>query len=174
MIYTLDDRQAVLEGEGHFVAPNATIIGTVRLKAGASVWFNAVLRGDNDWISIGENSNVQDGSVLHTDPGIKLTVGDNVTVGHQVTLHGCEIGDGSLIGIGSIILNKARIGRNCIVGANSLVTEGSEFPDGVLILGSPAKTVRELTADEHEMLTYLARVYFDNASRYSEFLTEAG
>jgi carbonic anhydrase/acetyltransferase-like protein (isoleucine patch superfamily) len=173
MIYTLGDKQPIFEGEGHFIAPNATIVGTVCLQAGASVWFNAVLRGDNDWIRIGEMSNVQDGSVLHTDPGIELVVGNKVTIGHQVTLHGCKIGDGSLIGIGSTILNNARIGRNCLVAANALVTEGSEFPDGVLILGAPAKTARDLKPAEIEMLEYSARVYTENARRYREQLALA-
>ena len=173
MIYTLGDKQPVFEGDGHFVAPNATLVGTVRLKAGASVWFNTVLRGDNDWICIGEMSNVQDGSILHTDPGIELVVGNKVTIGHQVTLHGCKIGDGSLIGIGSTILNNARIGRNCLVAANALVTEGSEFPDGVLILGAPAKTTRDLKPAEIEMLEYSARVYTENARRYRELLAQA-
>jgi len=173
VIYALGDRKPVFEGDGHFIAPGARIIGSVRLKARVSVWFNTVLRGDNDWINIGENSNIQDGSILHTDPGTELDVGDNVTIGHQVTLHGCGIGDGSLIGIGSTILNNARIGRNCIVGANTLVTEGSEYPDGVLILGSPAKLKRKLKSEELELLRYSARIYVDNARRYSEFLSVA-
>jgi len=166
VIYTLDEHEPVFEGEHHFVAPNATLIGRVRLKANSSVWFNAVLRGDNDWITVGENSNIQDGSVLHTDPGIELIVGNDVTVGHQVMLHGCIVGDGSLIGIGSTVLNHARIGRHCVVGAHSLITEGKEFPDGVLILGSPAKVIRELNQDELSMLTLSAQVYVKNSQRY--------
>ena len=158
MIYTLGDKTPILEGDRHYIAPSAELIGMVRVKSGASIWFNTVLRGDNDWITIGEHSNIQDGSVLHTDPGIELTVGDNVTVGHQVTLHGCEIGDGTMIGIGTTVLNRARIGRNCVVGACALITEGKEFPDGVLILGSPAKIVRELEEDELNMLTMSAQV----------------
>ena len=154
MIYSLEDRVPVLEGNGQFIADNATIVGSVRLKADASIWFGCVLRGDNDWIVVGANSNVQDSSVLHTDPGIPLDIGDFVTVGHKVMLHGCKIGDHSLIGIGSIILNKAKIGSNSIVGANSLVTEGKEFPDGVLIIGSPAKVVRELSDDEIQYNTW--------------------
>jgi len=156
MIYSLGDRRPNLEGGGHFIAPTATIIGSVTLKPGASIWFNAVLRGDNDLIEIGVNSNIQDGAVLHTDPGIELIVGDNVTVGHQVMLHGCTIGDNSLIGIGS----------NCIVGAHSLITEGKEFPDGVLILGSPAKVVRDLQAQELEFLKTAADVYVQNSQRF--------
>jgi carbonic anhydrase/acetyltransferase-like protein (isoleucine patch superfamily) len=172
VIARLGDRQPVIEGSGHFIAPNATIIGSVRIKAGASIWFNAVLRGDNDWIEIGENSNVQDASVLHTDPGIVLNVGNNVTVGHRVMLHGCEIGDGSLVGIGSTILNKAVIGKACLVGAHSLITEGKRFPDGVLIVGSPAKVVRELDANERNMLLQSAAVYVANGRRFANEMAE--
>ena len=174
MIYELGNRTPVFEGNDHFVAPNATLIGSIRLKAGASIWFNTVLRGDNDWITIGENSNIQDGSVLHTDPGIELVVGDNVTVGHQVTLHGCEIGAGSLIGIGSTILNRARVGRNCVVGAHALITEGKEFPDGVLIIGSPAKIARNLDEGELNMLKMSAQVYVENGKRFRENLVQRG
>ena len=171
MIVSLGDRHPNLEGDGHFIAPTAAVIGSVTLKQGASVWFNAVLRGDNDLIEIGVNSNIQDGAVLHTDPGIKLIVGDNVTVGHQVMLHGCTIGSNSLIGIGSTILNRSRIGSNCIVGAHSLITEGKEFPDGVLIFGSPANVVRDLQAQELEYLKFAADVYVQNSQR---FLKEMG
>ena len=138
MIHTLGDRAPEFEGSGHFVADNATLIGTVRLRDRASVWFNCVLRGDCDWIDIGERSNIQDGSILHTDPGLELVVGNDVTVGHMAMLHGCTIGDQSLIGIGATILNGAKIGRHTIVGAHALVTEGKEFPDGVMLLGAPA------------------------------------
>lgn len=169
MICTLGDRQPVLEGSGHYIAPNATVIGSVRLADSASVWFNAVLRGDNDWIEIGERSNVQDGAVLHTDPGITLRVGRNVTIGHKVMLHGCTIGDNSLVGIGSTILNGARIGSNCVVGAHALVTEGKEFPDGSLIIGAPAKVARQLSAAEISGIGRSADVYVHNAQR---FLTE--
>jgi len=166
MIYSLGDREPEFEGDGHFVAPSASIIGSVTLKQGASVWFNAVLRGDNDLIEIGRNSNIQDGAVLHTDPGIELIVGDNVTVGHRAMLHGCTIGNNSLIGIGSTILNHAKIGGDCLVGAHSLITEGKEFPDGVLILGSPAKMIRELTEQEMESLKSSADVYVLNSQRF--------
>ena len=166
MIYELGDLQPRLEGDGQFIAPTASVIGDVTLKQGASIWFNAVLRGDNDLIEIGVNSNIQDGAVLHTDPGIKLIVGDNVTVGHQVMLHGCTIGNNSLIGIGSTLLNRSSIGSNCIVGAHSLITEGKEFPDEVLILGSPAKVIRELEAAELEFLKYAADVYVQNSQRF--------
>ena len=170
MIYELGDRHPDLQGDGHFIAPSASIIGTVTLKQGASIWFNAVLRGDNDLIEIGANSNIQDGAVLHTDPGIQLIVGDNVTVGHQVMLHGCTIDNNSLIGIGSTLLNRSSIGSNCIVGAHSLITEGKEFPDEVLILGSPAKVIRELEAAELEFLKYAADVYVQNSQRFLEEL----
>lgn len=170
MMYRLGDWQPELDGGGQFVADNASVIGKVRLAAGASVWFNAVLRGDNEWIEIGAGSNIQDHSILHTDPGIPLTVGERVTVGHRVTLHGCTIGDGSLIGIGSTILNRARVGRRCLVGAHALVTEGKEFPDGVLILGSPARVVRELQEPELELLESSADIYLQNGARFREQL----
>jgi carbonic anhydrase/acetyltransferase-like protein (isoleucine patch superfamily) len=166
LIYSLEDRVPVLEGDGQFIAANATVIGNVKLKANASVWFNAVLRGDNDWIVVGANSNIQDAAVLHVDAGIPLHIGDNVTAGHTAMLHGCTIGNNSLIGIGSIILNHAKVGQNCIVGANSLITEGKEFPDGVLIVGSPAKVVRELTDDEIRHNAWSANHYVENAHRY--------
>jgi carbonic anhydrase/acetyltransferase-like protein (isoleucine patch superfamily) len=172
MIASLGDREPVIEGSGHFIAPNASIIGSVRLRAGASIWFNAVLRGDNDWIEVGENSNIQDASVLHTDPGIVLKVGNNVTIGHRVMLHGCEIGDGSLVGIGSTVLNTAKIGKGCLVGAHSLVTEGKSFPDGVLIVGSPAKVVRDLTENEQKLLLQSATIYVANARRFVNDMKE--
>lgn len=170
MIGRLGERVPQLAGGGHFIAPNATVIGSVRLMANSSIWFNAVLRGDNDWIEIGENSNVQDGSVLHTDPGFPLTIGNGVTVGHKAMLHGCLVGDNSLVGIGSTVLNGAEIGRNSLVGAHSLITEGKSFPDGVLILGSPAKVVRELEPEEIEMLRVSAQIYVDNGRRYLDEL----
>ncbi len=173
MIYALGDRSPELVGEGHFVAANATIVGNVRLLPEASVWFSCVLRGDNDSIEVGAGSNVQDGCVLHTDPGFPLTIGTGVTVGHKVMLHGCTIGDNSLIGIGSTILNGAAIGRNCMVGAHSLVTEGKSFPDGSLILGSPARVVRELSDEEIAGMTESARHYVTNAARFSTSLREA-
>jgi len=170
MIASLGDRKPEFVGEGQYVAPNASVIGTVRLKANASVWFSAVLRGDNDWIEIGEGSNIQDGCVLHTDPGVPVIIGDGVTVGHMVMLHGCTIGHHSLIGMGSTILNGATIGANCIVGAHSLITEGKTFPDGVMIVGSPAKVLRELRDHEFATLRSSASVYVKNGSRFSEQL----
>jgi len=155
----------------YWIAPNATVIGDVTLKKNASVWFGAVLRGDNDPIVVGENSNIQDNSVLHTDTGSPLLIGDNVTVGHMVMLHGCTIGDGSLIGIGAIVLNSAKIGRNCIVGAGALITEGKEFPDNSMILGSPAKVVRTLTDEQAGAFAAGALHYVHNWKRYKADLT---
>ena len=170
MILALGDREPQFEGADYYVADSASIIGSVRLKNEASVWCNCVLRGDNDWIIVGKRSNVQDGSVLHTDPGFELIVGDGVTVGHKVMLHGCAVGDNSLVGIGSTVLNGARIGRNCIVGANSLITENKSFPDGSLIIGSPARVARELSEQEIAMIRQSADVYVDNARRYRQHL----
>ncbi|HJW02680.1 MAG TPA: gamma carbonic anhydrase family protein [Azospira sp.] len=171
-LYELGEKKPQL-GSDAWIAPNATVIGDVRLGANASIWWNAVLRGDNDPISIGDNSNIQDGSVLHTDEGVPLTIGRDVTVGHLVMLHGCTVGDGSLIGIGSIILNRAVIGKSCIVGANTLIPEGKVFPDRVLIVGSPGKVVRELSDDEVAKLQKSAAHYVDNARRYRQKLTPA-
>jgi carbonic anhydrase/acetyltransferase-like protein (isoleucine patch superfamily) len=171
-LYALDD----LTPEVHpsaWVADNAAVIGNVRLAAGASVWFGCTLRGDNEPISIGERSNVQEGTVMHTDIGFPLTVGADVTVGHQAMLHGCTVGDGSLIGIQAVVLNGARIGRNCLVGAGSLVTEGKEFPDGSLIMGSPAKVVRMLAPEQIERLRSGAAHYVDKAQRFAKGLRRA-
>lgn len=167
MMQRLGERVPVLEGDGHFVADSADVIGSVRLQDKSSVWFNAVIRGDNDWITIGPESNVQDGAILHTDPGYELRIGRGVTIGHQVMLHGCTIGDNSLIGIGSVILNGANIGQDCIVGAKSLITEGKEFPDGSLILGSPAKVARALEDSEIQQLRLSSAVYVKNAARFA-------
>jgi len=170
MIYSLGDRTPVLEGNNHFVADGARIIGNVRLKSEASIWFNCVLRGDNDWIEVGERCNVQDGSVLHTDPGYPLTIGRGVTIGHNVMLHGCTIDANSLVGIGSTVLNGAVIGSNCIVGANSLITENKTFPDGSLIMGSPARAVRGLTDEEIASIAASADHYVENATHHREQL----
>lgn len=169
-IYTLGEKTPQF-GDNVWIAPNASIIGDVRLGAHASIWWNATLRGDNDPIHIGNNTNIQDGSVLHTDEGVPMHIGDNVTVGHLVMLHGCTIGDGSLIGIGSVILNRAVIGKHSIVGANTLIPEGKVFPDGVLIVGTPGKIVRELSKDEVERLQKSAAHYVANAARYRDTLT---
>lgn len=166
-VYNLGDVAPELPAEDEYwIAPTAAVMGNVILKKNASVWFGATLRGDNDPIVIGENSNIQDGSVLHTDAGSPLTIGRDVTVGHMVMLHGCTIGDESLIGIGAVVLNGAKIGKNCLVGAGSLVTEGKEFPDGSMIMGTPAKVVRELSPEQIEGLRQSARHYVENARRF--------
>ena len=172
-LYQLDNDSPTVAGSA-WVADSAEVIGRVALAEDASVWFHAVLRGDNEWLTIGRGSNVQDGSVMHTDRGFPLTVGDGVTIGHQAVLHSCTVGDGSLIGIRAVLLNGARIGRNCLVGAGSLVTEGKEFPDGVLIMGSPARVVRELTPEQIERLALNAKHYVDNARRFKAGLIRRG
>jgi carbonic anhydrase/acetyltransferase-like protein (isoleucine patch superfamily) len=153
--------------ESAWVADSAEVIGRVTLAEDASVWFNATLRGDSETLSIGRGTNIQDGSVLHADAGFPLRLGEGVTVGHQVMLHGCTVGDHSLIGIGAVVLNGAMIGKHSLVGAGALVTEGKEFPDGVLIVGSPAKVVRELSPAQIEGLKASARHYIENSRRYS-------
>jgi len=165
MIYDLEKNVPEISSDS-WVAPNAIIIGKVKLEKNSSIWFNAVLRGDIEKIVIGENSNIQDGSVLHTDPGYPLTVGKGVTVGHMVTLHGCEIFDDTLIGIGSTILNKAKIGKNCIIGANTLITENKVIPDNSLVLGSPGKVIRKVTDDEIKVICENAKHYVKNSKRY--------
>ena len=170
MKYTLEDRTPILDGEQHFIADGARVIGEVRLRTHSSIWFNAVLRGDNECIELGERSNVQDGSVLHTDPGFPLTIGKNVTIGHKVMLHGCTIGANSLIGIGSTILNGAIIAENCIVGAHALITENKTFPPGSLIIGAPARVARELSQEEIASIGEAADHYVANAARYRETL----
>ncbi len=168
-IYELDGNAPQL-AEGAWVAESAEVIGKVELHQDANIWPKVVIRGDNDLIQIGQGSNVQDASVLHTDPGYPLLIGKNVTVGHQVMLHGCSIGDGTLIGIGAIILNGAKIGRNCLVGAGALVTEGKEFPDGSMILGSPAKAVKTLSPNQISGIADIAGRYVNNAQRYIKTL----
>jgi carbonic anhydrase/acetyltransferase-like protein (isoleucine patch superfamily) len=166
-LYSLDGVAPELPGEGRcFVAPDANLIGRVRLRADANVWFGATLRGDNEWIDVGARTNIQDASVLHTDMGSPLTIGDDVTVGHGVILHGCTIGEGSLIGMGATIMNNARIGRFCIVGANALITEGAEFPDFSLIVGAPAKLKKAIDPSSADKLLGSALHYVENARRY--------
>ncbi|HSI55086.1 MAG: gamma carbonic anhydrase family protein [Ramlibacter sp.] len=172
-IYELDGKTPRLAA-GAWVAPSAEVIGEVELGQNASVWFGVVIRGDTETIRIGRNTNIQDQSMLHADIGVPLTLGDNVTVGHQVMLHGCTIGDGSLIGIQAVVLNNAKIGRNCIVGAGSVVTEGKEFPDNSLIVGSPAKAIRQLTDEQVTLLSHLAQHYVDNAVRYQRSFKKIG
>jgi carbonic anhydrase/acetyltransferase-like protein (isoleucine patch superfamily) len=168
-IYELDDI-APRMAQSAWVADSAQVMGNVELAEDASIWFGAILRGDTETIRIGRGSNIQDGSVLHADIGMPLTVGEHVTVGHKVMLHGCTIGDGSLIGIGAVVLNGAKIGKGCIVGAGSLVTEGKEFPDGSMIIGSPAKAVRELTDAQQQGLKMSAVHYIENARRFKSGL----
>jgi carbonic anhydrase/acetyltransferase-like protein (isoleucine patch superfamily) len=169
-LYTLGERRIVIHGDEHFIADNATLIGSVVLHNQASVWYNAVVRGDSDIITIGERSNLQDAAVLHTDPGIPLTLGKNVSVGHQAMLHGCSVGDGSLIGIGAVVLNHAVIGKGCLIGAGALIPEGKTFPDGVLVVGSPGKVVRELKPEERAGLLENADSYVRRVRLYREKL----
>ena len=166
MIYSLGDDH-VYAADGVFVAPGAHVIGKVVLQKNTSIWFNAVVRGDCDVITIGEDSNVQDGSVLHTDVGVPLTIGKGVTIGHKVMLHGCEIGDYSLIGINTVVLNGAKIGRYCVIGANSLITENMQIPDGSLVMGSPAKIIKAMPEHQQKTLEQSAQHYVDNAKRFS-------
>jgi carbonic anhydrase/acetyltransferase-like protein (isoleucine patch superfamily) len=170
-LFDLGERRPTLPPEGEYwIAPNAAVVGRVELKTNSSVWFGAVLRGDNDPIVVGEGSNIQDHSVLHTDEGVPLTVGAGVTVGHRVMLHGCTIGDNSLIGIGAVVLNRAVIGRDCIIGAQALITEGKVIPDRSLVVGSPGKVVRELTDAEVGFLRLSALHYVENWKRYAREL----
>ncbi len=172
-LYELDGKAPQLAA-GAWVADSAQVIGNVILGENASVWFGTVVRGDNETIRIGRNTNVQDLSVLHSDHGKPLTIGDNVTLGHQAMVHGCTIGDNSLIGIQAVILNGAKIGRNCIVGAGSVVTEGKEFPDNSLIIGSPAKVVRTLDDEAARKLAQSAEGYVANARRFASSLIKIG
>jgi len=171
MIYRLGDRRVRAEGD-YFVAPSASVMGAVLLKANASVWFGAVLRGDNELITVGENSNVQDGAVLHTDLGFPLVIGPYVTIGHKVMLHGCTIGENSLIGINAVVLNGARIGKNCLIGANALVTEGKEIPDNSMVLGSPGRVVKQLPPEQASGLRLSALHYVENFKRFKRELEE--
>ena len=171
MIYSLGERYVEIRGD-YYVAPSASVIGSVVLGNDASVWFNCVLRGDNDIITIGDNTNVQDGSVLHIDEGVPLTLGANVSIGHKVMLHGCSVSDNSLIGINAVVLNNARIGKNCLVGASALVTEGKEIPDGSLVLGSPGRVVRSLTEAEIEGISKIAEHYVQKSALYRTSLRE--
>ncbi len=172
-IYELDGLVPQV-AESAWVADTAQVIGDVTLGEDVSIWFGSVLRGDTDNLQVGAGSNIQDASVLHADPGKPLVVGERVSVGHHVTLHGCTIGDGSLIGIGAVVLNGAKIGKNCLVGAGALVTEGKEFPDGSMIIGSPAKAVRELSPEQIERLRENAQHYIDNVRRYKSGLRKLG
>ena len=167
MLYDLENKKPKNLGE-NWVAPNAIVVGDVTLEKNTSVWFNATIRGDIENIFVGEGSNIQDGSVLHTDPGYPLKIGKNVTVGHLVMLHGCTIGDNSLIGIGAVILNNAKIGNNCVIGAKALITENKEIPDNSLVVGSPGKVIRKLTNEEFQAVEKNAIRYQDNWKKYSK------
>ena len=169
MLYKLGKDQPIIEGD-YYVADNATVLGKVKLCKDSSVWFGAILRGDTELITIGERSNVQDGSVLHTDLGFPLDIGKDVTIGHKVMLHGCTIGDGSLIGINSVVLNGAKIGEGCLIGANTLITEGTEIPDGSLVMGSPGKVKGEINEDQKKGLILSAHHYVDNSKRFKSEL----
>ncbi len=170
MLYKLRGIKPSLAKEGNFIAPSASVIGNVTLGPGASIWFNTVLRADNELMVIGKGSNIQDGSVCHSDPGAPLTLGEGVTVGHNVTIHGCTIRDNVLVGMGSTILNHAVIGKNTIIGAGTLVTEGKEIPAGVLVVGTPARVVRELSEDEIENIRESGKGYLNNAARFQSEL----
>jgi len=172
-IYELDGNAPTL-GKNAYVADSAQVIGKVTLEENVSVWFGTIIRGDSEHIHIGAGSNIQDGSVLHADEGVPLKLGENVSVGHKVMLHGCTVGDGSLIGIGAIVLNHAKIGKNCLVGAGALVTEGKEFPDGSMILGSPAKAVKQLTPEQIAGLQRIAQHYIGNAEHFRKGLKKIG
>jgi carbonic anhydrase/acetyltransferase-like protein (isoleucine patch superfamily) len=169
-VYAIGDKRPQID-ESVWIAPNAIVIGDVRLGRNVSIWWNAVLRGDNDPIVIGDNTNIQDGSVLHTDIGVGMTIGADVTVGHMVMLHGCTIGDGSLIGIGAIVLNHAEIGRECLIGANALVPEGKSIPDRSLVVGSPGRVVRELRDADVAMIRAGNHHYIEHMQHYRDGLT---
>lgn len=173
-VYKLGNDTPIFPQSGNFwIAPGAVLIGKVIMHENASIWFNVTIRGDNEPIIIGENTNIQDGSVLHNDAGIPLTIGKDVTIGHKVMLHGCEIGDNSLIGIGSVIMNRAKIGKNCIIGANSLIPEGKEIPDNSLVMGAPGKIIRELTSEQIGFIKKSADHYVANWKRYKTDLEKA-
>jgi carbonic anhydrase/acetyltransferase-like protein (isoleucine patch superfamily) len=171
-VYTLDGIQPDLPNEGHYwIAPSADVIGKVRLLDDASIWFGAVLRGDNEWITVGQGSNVQEGCVLHTDMGAPLTIGTNCTIGHKAILHGCQIGDNSLIGMGAIVLNHAKIGKNCLIGAGALIPEGKVIPDNSLVVGQPGKIIRVLDEEAAARLTASAVSYQKNWKSFASGLT---
>ena len=169
MLYQLNDLQVQAVGD-YWVADNAVVLGNVLLCQDASVWFNAVLRGDTELITVGEGSNVQDGSVLHTDLGYPINIGAHVTIGHKVMLHGCDIGEGSLVGINSVVLNGAKIGKNCIIGANALITEGKVIPDNSMVMGSPGKVVKTLSEEQGALIRMGAKHYVENARRFRDGL----
>ena len=170
MKYALGDAWPTTTSDDYWIAPSADVVGDVQLGHNVSIWWNAVLRGDNDSIAIGDNSNVQDGCVLHTDPGHPLSIGNNVSVGHMSMLHGCTIGDGSLVGIGSVILNGAKIGKNCLVGAKSLIGEDKEIPDNSLVIGSPGKVIRPVSPEQLALLKEIVASYVTRWQQYRDKL----
>ncbi len=172
MVYSLGERKVEVLAEDYFIADNATVVGSVCIHNNVSIWFNAVIRADNELVTIGENSNIQDGAVLHNDDDAPLTIGKNVTVGHKAMLHGCTIGDNTLVGINSVVLDKAVIGKNCVIGANALVTGGVNIPDGSLVLGSPAKVVAQLSEEHIATITESANTYVKNFKRFKAELKE--
>jgi carbonic anhydrase/acetyltransferase-like protein (isoleucine patch superfamily) len=174
MRYALGDARLSTDGDAFWIAPTAVVIGNVKLARNASIWWGAVLRGDNEPLVIGEGSNVQDASVLHADPGFPLVIGQGVTVGHMAMLHGCTIGDGSLIGIGAVVLNGAKVGRNCLIGAKSLIPEGKQIPDGSLVMGMPGKVVRQVTPEHIARMRDSAEWYVHNWQRYARDLAGEG
>lgn len=174
MKYALGDTRVQTDGDNYWIAPNAAVIGNVILKKNASVWWNCVLRGDNDPITLGENTQVQDGTVIHADPGFPCTLGDNVSIGHSVMLHGCTVADETLIGIGCVILNGAKIGKNCVIGANAFIPEGKEIPDNSLVFGSPGKVVKEVEQKHIDMVKRIPGNYVRRWKLYKEQLREDG
>jgi carbonic anhydrase/acetyltransferase-like protein (isoleucine patch superfamily) len=166
MIYSLGGQSIETDGENYYVAPGASVIGRVRFGAGASVWFNCVLRGDNDWIIIGNGSNIQDGSIIHTDAGQPVTLGDQVSVGHRALLHGCTIGDCTLIANGAMVLDRVTIGRDCLIAAGALVPPGKVIPDGSVVMGMPGKIVRQITAEDKTMISHISEHYVERGRRY--------
>jgi carbonic anhydrase/acetyltransferase-like protein (isoleucine patch superfamily) len=174
-IFELDGQAPELPGEGEYwIADSATVIGRVRMKKDTSIWFGAVLRGDNEWIELGERSQIQDNATLHTDPGFPMVIGGNCVIGHNVILHGCIIGDNSLVGMGAIMLNGSKIGKNCLVGAGAVVTEGKEFPDNSLIVGSPARAIRTIDDKLTAMIARGAEVYVTRSKQYAKGLKKIG
>src|SRR6185295_18008115 len=173
-LFSIGERRVELRGEHHFIAYDATLVGSIVLDNDVNVWFKTVIRADNDEIRIGEGCNIQDGSVLHVDPGYPMTLARRVSIGHKAMLHGCSIGEGTLIGINSVVMNGARIGRNTLIGANTLIAEGKEIPDGVLVIGSPGKVVRDLKQEEKDFLFTIAQGYIDRSRFYRDNLRQIG
>ena len=166
MKYTLEGVRVSTDGDDYFIAPNAAVIGKVRLEKNASVWWNAVIRGDNELVTVGENSNIQDGCILHTDVGFPCTVGANTTIGHMAMLHGCVIGDNSMVGIGAVVLNGVTVGNNCIIGSNALIPDGKQIPDNSIVMGSPGKIVRQTTEADIAYIQETVEFYVANQDRF--------